>query len=133
MEILLLTSLKFILKKNVLRYCSFFLLFYSINVISAEVLVLHSGYQGNEQTRQIQKGIETRFLDSNISLYVSYLDSNQTMSDQAIIRHVDFLSRKFDTKKFDAVIVSGENAFKLVQDYGERLFVNTPIGLNVEL
>ncbi len=127
MEILLLTSLKFILKKNVLRYCSFFLLFYSINVISAEVLVLHSGYQGNEQTRQIQKGIETRFLDSNISLYVSYLDSNQTMSDQAIIRHVDFLSRKFDTKKFDAVIVSGENAFKLVQDYGERLFVNTPI------
>ena len=127
MEIILLTSLKSIFKKSMLRYCSFFLFFYSINVLSAEVLVLHSGYQGDEQTRQIQKGIEKKFKDNNISLYVSYLDSNQTMPEQALIRHVDFLSRKFATKHFDAVITSGENALKLVQDYGERLFINTPI------
>ena len=127
MEILLLTSLKFILKKAVFRYCTLFFLFYSLNAISAEVLVLHSGYQGNEQTREIQKGIEKKFMDSNVSLYVSYLDSNQRMSDQVLIRHVDFLSRKFDTKNFDAVIASGENAYKLVKDYGDRLFLNTPI------
>ena len=100
---------------------------YADNALSSEVLVLHSGYQGNEQTREIQKGIEDKFKDSNISLYVSYLDSNQVMGEQALIQQVDFLSRKFDTRNFDAIIVSGENALKLVQQYGERLFVNTPI------
>ena len=110
-----------------IKCCPLLLFFVSINVQSTEVLVLHSGYQGNEQTRQIQKGIEKKFLDNNISLYVSYLDSSQPMSDQSIIQHVDFLSRKFDANKFDAVIVSGENAFKLVQGYGDRLFINAPI------
>ncbi|WP_409439104.1 ABC transporter substrate binding protein [Psychromonas sp. GE-S-Ul-11] len=101
--------------------------FISLQVLSAEVLVLHSEYQGDLETREIQKGIEQKFTDSNISLYVSYLDSNQLMSDQALIRQVDFLSRKFDIKSFDAVIVSGENALKLVRQYGQRLFANIPV------
>ncbi|WP_181817693.1 bifunctional diguanylate cyclase/phosphodiesterase [Psychromonas sp. B3M02] len=99
----------------------------SFNVLAADVLVLHSEYQGDQETRQIQKGIEHAFTDSNIALYVSYLDSNQLMSDQALTRQVDFLSRKYDIKSFDAIIVSGEHALQLVRQYGQRLFADIPV------
>jgi len=99
----------------------------SFNVFSAEVLILHSGHQSDHQTREIQKGIEQQFNDSNITLFVSYLDSNQAMTRQQLIPDVNFLSKKFKTKHFNAVIVTGENALKLAQNYGERLFHSTPI------
>jgi len=93
----------------------------------AEVLVLHSGHQGNQWTRDIQKGIETQFEDENIALYVTYLDSYQVLTEQALAQYVDYFSRKFEQRDFDAVIVSGDNALKLVQRYADRLFLNTPI------
>ena len=93
----------------------------------AEVLVLHSGHQGNQWTRDIQDGIEEQFEDENIALYVSYLDSYQVLTEQALAQYVDYFSRKFEQRNFDAVIVSGDNALKLVQRYADRLFLNTPI------
>lgn len=94
---------------------------------AAEVLVLHSVHQGNQWTRDIQKGIETQFEDENIALYVTYLDSYQVLTEQALAQYVDYFSRKFEQRDFDAVIVSGDNALKLVQRYADRLFLNTPI------
>jgi len=126
MEIML-TSFKLTLQKAVFSCVLLVSCAYVTSAFSDEVLVLHSGYQGNQQTREIQKGIEHKFKNSNISLYVSYLDNNQIMGEQDLIRHVEFLSRKFAAKHFEAVIVSGENALQLVQKYGERLFNNTPI------
>ena len=93
----------------------------------AEVLVLHSGHQGNQWTRDIQKGVEAQFEDENIALYVTYLDSYQVLTEQALAQYVDYFSRKFELRDFDAVIVSGDNALKLVQRYADRLFLNTPI------
>ncbi|PKF62296.1 hypothetical protein CW745_06965 [Psychromonas sp. psych-6C06] len=93
----------------------------------AEVLVLHSGHQGNQWTRDIQDGIEEQFEDENIALYVTYLDSYQVLSEQALAQYVDYFARKFEQRDFDAVIVSGDNALKLVQRYADRLFLNTPI------
>ena len=123
----MLTSFKFILQKIIFRCALFISCVYVSNVFSDEILVLHSGYQGNEQTREIQKGIEHKFKNSNISLYVSYLDNNQIMTDEDLMQHVEFLSKKFDARRFKAIIISGENALKLVQKYRERLFIDTPI------
>jgi len=127
MEIILSIFFKSILKKTILFSHALYLFFYASFSYSSDVLVLHSSYQGNEQTREIQKGIERKFIDSNISLYVSYLDSTQPMSEGVLIQHVDFLARKFDAKHFDAIIVTGENALNLAQGYGQRLFADTPI------
>ena len=93
----------------------------------AEVLVLHSGHQGSEWTRDIQKGIEVQLEGENVDLYVSYLDSYQVLTEQALAQHVEYFSRKFAQRNFDSIIISGENALKLVQRYADRLFLNTPI------
>ncbi len=99
----------------------------SLSAAASEVLVLHSGYQGNQWTRHIQDGIEAQFEDENISLYVSYLDSYQVLNEKELALSVDYFSRKFASRDFDAVIVSGDNALKLVQRYAERLFADAPI------
>ncbi len=88
---------------------------------------MHSGHQGNQWTRDIQKGIEIQFEDENIALYVTYLDSYQVLTEQSLAQYVDHFARKFEQRDFDAVIVSGDNALKLVQRYADRLFLNTPI------
>lgn len=104
--------------------CSFS---YSNLVFSSEVLVIHSDYQGDEWTRDIQSGIEHKFKDEGLTLYVSYLDSYQELSDSALAKYADFYAQKYETRNFEAVIISGDNALRLVQRYGDRLFINRPI------
>ena len=115
--------------KKVAFLCSFILSFtYTSWAFSAEILVLHSNFQSDLQTHEIQNGVENALKNRDVSLYVSYLDSKaRTMTDEESLIYVDFLSKKFEGKSFDAVIVTGKNALQLVQDYPERLFVNSPI------
>lgn len=127
MEIILLKPSNSMRKAIFLLCYSLCSLTYSSSVLSAEILVLHSGYQGDEWTREIQNGIESKFKNENILLYVSYLDSYQALSDQTVAKHADFYAKKYATRNFDAVIISGDNALRLVQRYADRLFINRPI------
>jgi len=102
---------------------------YSTYAFSSKVLVLHSGFQSDQKTHEIQRGIESRFNNLDISLYVSYLDSGyQVVDDKELLAYFDFFSKKFEGKNFDAVIITGQNALNLVQRYSAKLFSNnTPI------
>ena len=128
MEAILFKPLIFFLKKTLFVCTLIFSFAYSTYAFSTEVLVLHSGFQSDLQTHEIQRGIENTFEGVEISLYVSYLDnSHKAMTSKDSLAYVDFLSRKFKGKSFDAVIVTGKNALKLVQDYSKQLFINSPI------
>ena len=128
MEVILLKPLMFIFQKIVLIFSLISSFAYSTQAFSTEILVLHSGFQSDQQTHEIQRGIENTFNNLEMSLYVSYLDSgHQDMSDKESLAYAEFLSQKFENKYFDAVIITGKNALKLVQRYPNRLFTNSPI------
>ena len=119
MEVILLKPLRFIFQRIALIFSLILPFAYSTQAFSTEILVLHSGFQSDPQTHEIQRGIESAFNNLEVSLYVSYLDSgHQDMSDKESLAYADFLSQKFEGKYFDAVIITGKNALKLVQ----RLF-----------
>jgi len=128
MDVILFKPLMFSLQK-ISVLCSFILsLFYSHSVLSADVLVLHSGFQSEQQVHEIQRGIESTFEDADITLYVSYLDSNpHPLNEENAQLSVDFLSQKYADKEFAAVIVTGKNALNLVKNNAQRLFVESPI------
>lgn len=128
MDILLLKLLKSTFQKIHLTCLLLLLSVFSNHVLSNEILVLHSAFQGDVQTREIQNGIESTFKETNVSLFVTYLDnSNQIMNDLVLTEHMNFLSDKFEDRNFEAVIVTGVNALALMQRYSSELFDNTPI------
>jgi len=117
----------FFQKINVL--CCFSLLaVYSHSVLAADVLVLHSGFQSEQQSHEVQRGIEATLENKDVALYVSYLESKaEPLTAANTVAMVDSLSKKYADKAFSAVIVTGKNALALVQAYPKQLFHNTPI------
>ena len=128
MEILLLKPLNFHFRKILLIGNLFLLCFYASNSFSTDVLVLHSEYQSDLQTHEVQSGIEHAFENAELSLYISYLDSGyRSLNEQELHEYSEYLSKKFADKQFKAIIISGENALNLVQKSANTLFLNSPI------
>jgi len=125
LEIILLKKLMLIFQKIVFISTMILSFIYSTHAFSSKVLVLHSGFQSDQETHEIQRGIESQFNNLDVSLYVSYLDSGyQVESTEELAAYANFLSEKFKGKNFDAVIITGQNALNLVQHYSDQLFTN---------
>jgi len=116
-----------------LNYIVFSLLFFvSINGYSIErkkILVLHSYHQGLKWTDNINLGIQEVMdsLGNKIELDYEYLDTKRNPSEEYLNKIIELYDLKLQDEKYDAIIVSDNNALSFVKNHGKTYFNNTPI------
>ncbi len=108
------------------------LLFVSINGFSIErkkILVLHSYHQGLTWTDNVNRGIQEVMdsLGNKFELNYEYLDTKRNPSDEYLNKIIELYDLKLQRAKYDAIIVSDNNALSFVKNHRENYFKNTPI------
>ncbi|MCZ4695430.1 GAF domain-containing protein [Ancylomarina euxinus] len=115
---------------NYIALCCF--LFLSLQSFSSErkkVLVLHSYHQGLQWTDNVNSGIQ-EVMDSignQYELDYEYLDTKRNPSLEYLNKVIELYDLKLQKEKYDAIIVSDNNALSFVKDHREKYFQNTPI------
>jgi len=94
-----------------------------------EVLYLNSYHRGQEWSDPITDAIEDAFLNSSapINLHVEYMDSKRFTDDEYVRTLFSLYAHKYRNTRFDALIVSDDNAFKFIMDHRDSLFSGTPV------
>ncbi len=94
-----------------------------------KVLVLHSYHQGLEWTDNITRGIQSVFVSLHklYEIHYEYIDTKRNTSDEYVEQIANLLTEKNRHNTYAAVIVSDNNALKLINE-GRIVFPdNTPI------
>ncbi|MBN2598443.1 ABC transporter substrate binding protein [Labilibaculum sp.] len=116
-----------------LKYIFFSLfLFASINAKSIErkkILVLHSYHQGLKWTDNVNLGIREVMdsLGNKFELDYEYLDTKRNPSKEYLDKIIELYDLKLQEEKYNAIIVSDNNALSFVKNHGKKYFNNTPI------
>ena len=118
---------------------SFFLLFILIIGLSSHVqaleetprkrvLVLHSYYQGYKWTDDENRGIESvlKPVIGTNNLYIEYMDTKKIFGDLYSQRLYEVYKLKYRNFKFDAIMVTDNNAFEFMRKYRDDLFPGHP-------
>lgn len=109
-----------------------FFLFCSIVAFSSsrnKILVLHSYHQGLRWTDNVNLGIQS-VMDSLGNKYVvdyEYLDTKRNPSPEYLDKLIELYDLKLTKEKYDAIIVSDNNALSFVRDHGHKYFEKAPI------
>ena len=103
--------------------------------VKKTVLYINSYHDGYAWSDNIHRGInlELKASEFRVDLQVEYLDAKKFTRKQMVPRLVDLFHAKFWNTKFDAVIVSDNDAYDFITQYGEELFPGVPVifcGLN---
>jgi signal transduction histidine kinase len=93
------------------------------------VLVLHSYYQGYKWTDDENRGIQSilKPLIGTNNLYIEYMDTKKIFGDLYSQRLYEVYKLKYKNFKFDAIIVTDNNAFDFIRKYRDDLFPGTPV------
>ncbi|PQJ87336.1 metal-dependent phosphohydrolase [Aliivibrio sifiae] len=93
------------------------------------ILVLHSYSPSYEWTMNIEKGIQNTIInaDKNIRLSIEYMDSKRIDNEQYHVEYKRYLSSKYTTNYFDAVIASDDNALNFLTTNANNLYPDIPI------
>lgn len=93
------------------------------------VLVLHSYYQGYKWTDDENAGIESVLQPAigRNNLYVEYMDTKKIFGDLYSQRLYEVYKLKYRNFRFDAIIVTDNNAFEFMRKYRDDLFPGTPV------
>jgi diguanylate cyclase (GGDEF)-like protein/PAS domain S-box-containing protein len=94
------------------------------------VLLLHSYHSGYSWTDDINKGVvnELQPNDSDINLYVEYMDTKKTSFDAEYENLlVKLLEHKYSRIKPNLIIVSDNNAFDFIRKHHNQLFPEVPV------
>ncbi|PKQ60960.1 hypothetical protein BZG02_17595 [Labilibaculum filiforme] len=107
-------------------------LFVSIHAFSIErkkILVLHSYHQGLKWTENVNDGIQEVMdsLGNRFELDYEYLDTKRNPSQEYLDKLIELYDLKLQGEKYDAIIVSDNNALSFVKNHGDKYFSNTPI------
>lgn len=107
-----------------------FLLFFSTQGFSSErkkILVLHSYHQGLRWTDNVNQGIQEVIdsLGNEYELNYEYLDTKQNTSIEYLNKLIELYELK--KEKYDAIIVSDNNALSFVKNHRDKYFKETPI------
>lgn len=91
------------------------------------ILVLHSYHQGLEWTDNITKGIQSVFLpyQSQFEINYEYLDTKRNSGREYMDTMLKFISKKNEHIEYDVIVVSDNNALKLIND-GSIAFKGAP-------
>ena len=109
--------------------CFLFLSLQSFSSERKKVLVLHSYHQGLKWTDNVNSGIQNVFdsLSSEFELDYEYLDTKRNPSHEYLNKIIELYNLKLQKEKYDAIIVSDNNALSFVKDHRKKYFQNTPI------
>lgn len=116
-----------------LRYILIFLLSTCVLVGFAnnrkKILVLHSYHQGLRWTDNVNHGIEGVMdsLGNKYEIDYEYLDTKRNPSKEYLEKLIELYDLKLSKEKYDALIVSDNNALQFVKDHGKKYFEDTPI------
>ncbi len=94
------------------------------------VLVLNSYHQGLSWSDNIVRGIKS-VLDPDtqaVELYLEYMDTKRLVPDAAYYEHLyELYKRKYESVKFDVIIVADNDAFNFMLEYHDRLFPDVSV------
>ena len=93
------------------------------------VLVLHSYYQGYKWTDDENQGIESvlKPVIGTNNLYIEYMDTKKIFGDLYSQRLYEVYKLKYRNFRFDAIMVTDNNAFEFMRRYRNDLFPGTPL------
>lgn len=91
-----------------------------------DVLIVHSYHQGFFWTDAFQRGLDAQLEHSNIPTRVLYLDSKRLQSDTYLERLYQLYKTKLEQEKYQAIVVSDNNALALMSRLSEELG-DTPV------
>jgi PAS domain S-box-containing protein len=99
-----------------------------VNIIFAkEVLVLHSYHKGYVWSDEVSKAIEENLKNENLNITTEYMDTKYIYSYEYKLKLFDFLLYKYKNKKFDVIIASDNTALNFLENFHDKIFVDTPI------
>ncbi len=109
--------------------CFLFISLQSFSSLRKKILVLHSYHQGLRWTDNVNSGIKTVLdsLGNQFELDYEYLDTKRNPSLEYLNKITELYDLKLLKEKYDAIIVSDNNALSFVKDHREKYFQNTPI------
>ncbi|MBU1002333.1 MAG: response regulator [Proteobacteria bacterium] len=94
----------------------------------ANILILNSYHYGYPWSDEIVQGVREAFKTSpGIELQVEYMDFKRYELAHLAPLLVDLYARKFSDKRFDLIMVSDNNAFSFIRQYGDALFPGLPV------
>ncbi|MGF1911271.1 EAL domain-containing protein [Vibrio kasasachensis] len=93
---------------------------------SKDVLIVHSYHHGFFWTDHFQQGLNDIFQDTDVTSRVLYLDTKRLQSDEYLEQLYRLYQTKFNEEKYDAIVVSDNNALELMQRLAPELN-NTPV------
>jgi len=109
--------------------------FNSINVFATDmvlekkVLILNSYDHTFKWSNDVSLGVKSTLNKAfkRINIIEEYMDTNRYNSDLYYKKLYELYKYKYSNKKFDVVIVIGDNAYNFANKYYKSLFSNTPI------
>jgi len=111
------------------RFCLIFLTCLFSTFVTAktkDVLIVHSYHHGFFWTDNFQQSLNEALQGTDISTRVLYLDTKHIQSDEYLEQLYRLYQTKFNEEKYDAIVVSDNNALELMQRLAPELN-NTPI------
>lgn len=128
-------------KCNLLRFFAILLIFLSIaavicplsasadNIPKKQLLVLHSYHKGYKWTDDITLGIELALKAKGqpVRIHYEYMDTKRVSSPDFFALLFDAYRFKFKNMKFDAIIVSDNDALEFILTYRKTLFPSVPV------
>lgn len=104
------------------------------NAASAEtdeynVLIVNSYHQGFGWTDAIVSAIKNEFskTDLPVEFYIEYMDTKRYPPQDVFPQISSLYQSKYDPENIDVIIVTDDNAFNFMLNYGDELFGDTPI------
>lgn len=93
-----------------------------------KILVLHSYHQGLEWSDNISRGIRSVFsyYREQYEIHYEYLDTKRNTGEIYTQKLLQFMSSKYDELEYEAVIVSDNNALRMLND-GQVVFSGNPL------
>jgi signal transduction histidine kinase/ABC-type uncharacterized transport system substrate-binding protein len=94
-----------------------------------KILILHSYHQGLQWTDNVNEGIQEVMdsLGNRYELNYEYLDTKQNPSTDYLNKLTELYDLKLEKAKYDAIIVSDNNALSFVKNHRNKYFKDTPI------
>lgn len=117
-----------ILWKTSLLLFLIFLFGFQASARKQRVLVLHSYHQGLNWTDNVSAGIQSVLgHEDQVELMFEYMDTKRNSKPEYLQEFANLYGLKHLKNKFDAIIVSDNNALDFVRNYYSDFFKNTPI------
>jgi len=91
------------------------------------ILILNSYHMGYKWSDDIIKGIQTEFYQTNITLYVEYMDTKRHYSEEYTHKLYQLYKMKYQNINLDLIISTDDNAFNFLKKYRNEVFPEIPI------